>query len=71
MADLWENVELHPKLYVAVDARAACDVIVAIDVCEPHGSNFEFHIISLMGRLIQSIIGRMHWANAGKFSPMV
>lgn len=61
--DLLENEGACVKLNVAVDARAACDAISAIDACEPQGISFKLHFISVGDRLILGTIRRIHWVD--------
>lgn len=49
---------------VALDARALYDAIVAIDACEPQGSSFKLHLISVRVWLAQGTIRRVHWVGA-------
>ena len=56
IVDPLDNGGLYPKSDVAVDRRAAYDAIVAIDVCEPHGSRSKVPRISARDRLSHGII---------------
>lgn len=64
MIDLVEDGGLCFRLDFAVDARAACDAISAVDACEFRGCRFKVHFISVRDGLVQGIIGRIHWADA-------
>lgn len=64
MVYLLENVGLHPKLDIGVDACGACDAILAIEVCEPPASSFKPHLVSVRDQLIRGIIRRIHWVDA-------
>ena len=55
---------MHRRFGVAVDARAVCDAVVAIDACEPQDSSLKFPLISVRDRLTHGMIRRMHWVDA-------
>ena len=63
MTDLLEDGGLHPKLDIAVDARAVFDAVAATDACESQGSNLKNHLISVRDGLAQGIIRQTHWAD--------
>lgn len=63
MVDLLENCCLYPTLDIAIDARAAYDVVPAIGACEPHGRSIKFHISPARDRLILGIIRKTHWVD--------
>lgn len=52
MTDLLENGGLHPRLDVAVDAPAVCDVVAAVDTCEPREGSFKSHLVSVRDSLV-------------------
>ena len=53
IVDLSEIDKLYPPLDLGVDPRAVYDAIVASDVCEPAGSSFKLHLISVRHRFGQ------------------
>ena len=58
MIDLLERGLMYPPLDVCVDAGAVYDAIAATDVCEPAGSSFKFHLISVRDRMTYGFISK-------------